>query len=101
MSLPLRSLRLLTPRTSTRFFSLTTLKLAEGDTGSHRFGGQRDTWNKREKAAEDMYIKGREQQIMALLKEKIGKQEAALAKDRAVLSGMEDQYGRVAEGRAV
>ena len=77
--------------------------MAEGDTGSLRYGGERsaDAWSKREKAAEDYYIKGREKAIMELLKEKIAKQEAALAEDRAILSTMEDQYGHVAEERSL
>ena len=77
--------------------------MAEGDTGSVRAGGSRsaDAWNKREKAAEDLYIYEREKQIMALMKEKIAKQEEQLAKDRAVLNAMEDQYGHQAEDRTV
>lgn len=46
-----------------------------------------------------MYIRGREKAIMQLLREKIGKQEEALAKDRAMLLEMEDVYGRLEEGR--
>ncbi|KXT18760.1 hypothetical protein AC579_8212 [Pseudocercospora musae] len=80
-----------------RPFSISLPKrYAEGDTGSPRLHG--DTWTKREKAAEDLYIKGREKNIMMLLKEKIAAQEAVLEKDRAILSALEDQYGHVVEG---
>lgn len=95
---PLRLLPALS-KTSLRPFTTVTRKMAEGDTGSVRYGGDRhgDTWSRREKAAEDLYIKGREKAIMELLKEKIAQQEAALAKDKAILSTMEDQYGHIAE----
>ena len=91
------------PTISVRPFSATACHKGEGATGSIRYGGERsaDTWSKREKAAEDMYIKGREKAIMELLKEKIAKQEEGLAKDRAILSAMEDQYGHMAEERAM
>lgn len=80
-------------------FSTTTPKHAEGDTGSLRHGGMQssDSWTRREKAAEDMYIKGREKAIMHLLKEKIAKQEQQLVKDLAMLREMEDAYGKAAE----
>ena len=76
--------------------------MAEGDTGAWRAGGiaHSDAFNRREKAAEDMYIKEREVKIMALLKEKIARQEAKLSKDRLILSTMEDQYGRIVEERS-
>lgn len=90
------------PSLTLRPFSHTSRLMAEGDTGSLRSGGVRDAdaWSRREKAAEDLYIKGREKAIMQLLKEKIEKQEAALQKDRLILAEMEDQYGHVAEERA-
>ena len=73
--------------------------MAEGDTGGIRHGGEKsaDTWSKREKAAEDMYIRQREKEIMVLLREKIRAQQVQLEKDQAVLSQMEDQYGHHAE----
>ncbi|KAK3701059.1 ATPase inhibitor [Vermiconidia calcicola] len=73
-----------------------------GDTGSLRAGGERagDSWSRREKASEDMYIRDREKQIMQMLKQKIADQEMKLAKDRAILSAMEDQYGHHAEEKA-
>jgi len=73
--------------------------MAEGDTGGIRYGGEKsaDTWSKREKAAEDMYIRQREKEIVKLLREKIQAQQAQLEKDRAVLSQMEDQYGHHTE----
>ena len=86
----------------TRPLSTTALRMAGGDTGAPRAGGERshDSWHRREKAAEDMYIREREKQIMALLKEKIQEQEAKLALDRAILEKMEDQYGHQTEERA-
>ncbi|KXS95206.1 hypothetical protein AC578_6938, partial [Pseudocercospora eumusae] len=85
----LRPLLTPSPRCS---FSTCTKHFAEGDTGSPRVHGHGDTWTKREKAAEDLYIKGREKNMMMLLKEKIAAQEAVLEKDRAILSALEDQY---------
>lgn len=63
-----------------RAFTISLPRSAEGDTGSIRSGGSRqaDTWSRREKAAEDMYIREREKQILKLLKEKIAEQEAKL-----------------------
>lgn len=86
-----------------RPFSHAARRMREGDTGSVRSGGERaaDTWSKREKAAEDMYIKEREKVIMQLLKEKIAQQETQLQKDRAILNAMEDQYGHHAEERTL
>ena len=59
-----------------------------------------DSFSKREKAAEDMYILERTKANMQLMKAKIAQQEEVLAKDRAILSTMEDQYGHIAEERA-
>jgi hypothetical protein len=75
------------------------LRQAEGDTGGMRSGGSRqhDTWTRREKAAEDLYIYEKEKSIVQLMKEKIAEQEAKLAKDRGILNAMEDQYGHAAE----
>jgi hypothetical protein len=97
---PLRLLPLTTHLSRTiRPFSATALQLAEGDTGSVRQGGQRsgDTWSRREKALEDMYIKEREKEIIAMLREKIAAQVKALDKDRLMLNQMEDHFGHVAE----
>ena len=73
--------------------------MAAGDTGSVRSGGERsaDTWSKREKAAEDMYIKDREKQIMQILKERIREQQLQIDRDQKLLNEMEDQYGHHAE----
>lgn len=91
------------PAAHLRLFSVATRRMAEGDTGGIRARGQQgaDSWTRREKAAEDMYIKAREKEIMQLLKEKIAKQEEVLAKDRAMLVVMEDQYGNAAEERRI
>lgn len=74
---------------------------SEGATGATRPGGaaHSDAFTKREKAAEDMWVREREKNIMAVLRDKIARQEALLEEDRRVLARMEDQYGRVAEGR--
>jgi ATPase inhibitor, mitochondrial len=83
----------------TRTFFFTSRRQAEGDVGALRAGGQAysDAFNRREKAAEDMYVREREKTILALLREKVAKQEQILAKDKAMLAEMEDQYGHVAE----
>ncbi|KAM3413728.1 ATPase inhibitor [Cercospora zeina] len=75
---------------------------ASGDTGSVRSGGEAagDSWTRREKAAENVYIKQKEQNLLTMLREKIAAQEAILAKDRAILAAMEDQYGHVVEEKA-
>jgi ATPase inhibitor, mitochondrial len=93
----------LAPTTTLRSFSIVAKRMAEGDTGALRARGQQsaDTWTRREKAAEDMYIKEREKTIMMLLREKIAKQEEQLAKDMAMLAAMEDQYGQDAAQRGV
>lgn len=69
---------------STRAFATSTLKMAEGDTGAPRSGGQAqgDSFTKREQASEDFYVKEQEKQKLQALKKKIADQEAALAKDR-------------------
>ncbi|KAF2173782.1 hypothetical protein M409DRAFT_16054 [Zasmidium cellare ATCC 36951] len=87
--------------TTTRAFTNTPHSMAEGDTGSLRPRGEAaaDSWTRREKAAEDMYIKQREKEIMKLLREKIEAQEKKLELDREVLRSMQDQYGLVMEGR--
>lgn len=72
---------------------------AEGDTGALRTGGSAhsDAFTKREKAAEDMWIRDREKNVIAMLRDKIARQEALLEEDRRMLAKMEDQYGHVAE----
>lgn len=88
--------------TPLRTFTSTAHRSAEGDTGSVRRGGeaQADSWTRREKAAENLYIKTREKEIMTLLREKIAAQEESLAKDRATLAAMEDVYGHISEQMA-
>ena len=69
--------------------------MASGDTGAVRPRGEAaaDTWTKREKAAEDLYIKQREKEIMKLLREKIEAQEKKLEIDREVLRTMVSTMG--------
>jgi ATPase inhibitor, mitochondrial len=82
-----------------RSITSTSTREAEGDVGALRAGGQAhsDAFNRREKAAEDMYIREREKVILSLLREKVAKQEQVLARDKAILAQMEDQYGHIAE----
>lgn len=99
---PLRLLRIHPfPTIATRTLTTTPRLRSEGDTGSLRAGGSAhgDAFTKREKAAEDMWVREREKNVMAVMREKIARQEALLEEDRKVLARMEDQYGRVAEGR--
>ncbi|KAK4498121.1 hypothetical protein PRZ48_010777 [Zasmidium cellare] len=98
---PIPLLRQTLPTTTTRLFTTTQPTAASGDTGAPRPRGEAaaDSWTRREKAAEDMYIKQREKEIMALLKEKIEAQEKKLELDREVLRTMQDQYGHAVEER--
>lgn len=75
-----------------RAFTTSILRSAEGDTGSIRAGGSRaaDTWSRREKAAEDMYIHEREKEIVKLMKEKIAEQEAKLVRPLWSLLGFSE-----------
>lgn len=84
MSLSLRLTRALPARLSTRTFTMSAIRAAEGDTGAPRSGGaaQGDAFTKREQASEDYYVKQQEKQKLDALKKKIADQEAALAKDR-------------------
>lgn len=90
-----------TTTTALRTLTTTPSRPAEGDTGAMRAGGSAhsDAFTKREKAAEDMWVREREKNVMAVMREKIARQEALLEEDRKVLARMEDQYGHVAEGK--
>lgn len=91
-----KSLRLLLPRLPLRTLTTTPPRRAEGDTGAPR--AHPDAFTKREKAAEDLWIREREKHVIAVLREKIARQEAMLTEDRKALARMEDQYGKVVEG---
>lgn len=69
---------------STRTFSMSALRAAEGDTGAPRSGGaaQGDSFTKREQASEDFYVKQQEKAKLEQLKKKIADSEAQLAQDR-------------------
>lgn len=69
---------------TSRAFTTTTLRMAEGDTGATRSGGaaSSDAFTKREQASEDYYVKQEERKKLEALKKKIADQEAQLAKDR-------------------
>lgn len=70
--------------TSTRSFSAIFRRMAEGDAGAPRSGGQAqsDAFTKREKASEDYYVKQQEQKKLEELRKRIADKEADLAKDR-------------------
>ncbi|KAF2718337.1 hypothetical protein K431DRAFT_287732 [Polychaeton citri CBS 116435] len=84
---------------STRLLSISAVRMGEGDTGGIRYGGAAhgDAFNKREKAAEDLYIRQREADIVKLLKEKIAKKESLLEAEKKLLAELEVQYGDEAE----
>lgn len=102
-TLSLTKLARLYPRLplSTRTLTTTPSRFSEGATGAIRSGGSAhgDAFTKREKAAEDMWVREREKNIIAVMREKIARQEALLEEDRKVLAKMENAYGHVAEGR--
>lgn len=95
------SLRLLTraiPRTATtttRTFTTSLFRMAEGDAGAPRSGGaaQGDAFTKREQASEDYYVRQQERQKLEALKKKIADQEAALAKDREEVEQLNKKQG--------
>ena len=95
-----RTLPPLISRTTLRTLTTSPRLLAEGDVGATRAGGTAhgDAFTKREKAAEDMWIRDREKNVIAVLRDKIARQEAMLEEDRKALARMEDQYGRAVEG---
>ncbi|MCJ1374057.1 hypothetical protein MMC20_005287 [Loxospora ochrophaea] len=63
-----------------RAFSVSVVRMAEGDTGAIRSGGaaQGDSFSKREKANEDLYVKDQERQKLAALKAKLEEQRKHL-----------------------
>lgn len=73
-----------TPFATTRTFTTSILRQAEGDTGAPRSGGaaQGDAWTKREQASEDYYVRQQEREKLEALKKKIADKEAEVAKDR-------------------
>ncbi|KAK5075205.1 ATPase inhibitor [Lithohypha guttulata] len=67
-------------RASSRSFSAAALRQAEGDVGGTRFGGSAasDSFNKREQASENKFIREREKEALKALKEKLKAQRAHL-----------------------
>jgi len=67
-------------RQQQRAFAITTVKMAEGDVGAPKSGGvaQGDAFNKREQADENYYVKQREREKLASLKDKIAEQQKHL-----------------------
>ncbi|KKY19818.1 putative mitochondrial atpase iatp family protein [Diplodia seriata] len=59
-----------------RPFSTSIRAMAAGDTGGIRSGGEKaaDTWNKREAANEELYIRQEEKRKLMALKDKLKKQ---------------------------
>ena len=80
----IRQLPRTTATTTTRTFSVAVARMAEGDTGAPRSGGQAqgDAFTKREQASEDYSIRQREREKLEALKKRIADKEAELAKDR-------------------
>lgn len=72
------------PTSTSRSFSISALRMAEGDSGAPRSGGsgQGDAFTKREQANENYEIQRREKEKLEALKKKIADGEAQLAKDR-------------------
>lgn len=79
-----RQLPRITTGTSARSFSVAACRMAEGDTGAPRSGGQAqgDAFTKREKASEDYYVRQQEKEKLEALRKKIADKEAEIAKDR-------------------
>ncbi|KAI9732069.1 MAG: hypothetical protein M1818_007664 [Claussenomyces sp. TS43310] len=69
-------------RPASRAFATTSRVMAAGDTGSVRAGGvaSSDSFNKREKANEDLTIRKREQEKLLELKKKLADQHEHLKK---------------------
>ncbi|TPX16666.1 uncharacterized protein E0L32_003607 [Thyridium curvatum] len=66
-------------RPSTRTFSVSAFRMAEGDTGGMPKGlSQADAFQKREKANEDYAIRMREKEKLMELKKKLAEQQAHL-----------------------
>jgi len=63
-----------------RQFTVTALRAAEGDTGGTRPGGaaQADSWNKREQASENKFIRDKEMESLKKLKAKLQDQRKHL-----------------------
>lgn len=81
---------------TTRTFSMSAIRAAEGDTGAPRSGGaaQGDSFTKREQANEDYYVKQQEKQKLEALKKKIADSEAQLAQDRKDVEEMSKKGGQ-------
>ncbi|CAK7232440.1 ATPase inhibitor [Sporothrix bragantina] len=61
---------------ATRTFATSAIRMAEGDTGAPRPGG--DAFTRREKAAEDYAIRQREKEKLLQLRQKLKEQQAHL-----------------------
>ncbi|KAI9855489.1 MAG: hypothetical protein M1824_006085 [Vezdaea acicularis] len=69
--------------------------MAGGDTGAPRSGGsaQADSFVKREKAQEDMYMKNQEREKLNQLREKLKAQQAHLQELDAHLEAIAKEHG--------
>ncbi|KAG7007029.1 nucleoporin NSP1 [Physcia stellaris] len=69
-----------TPLPAYRALSTSAARFAEGDTGAPKSGGssQGDAFNKREQADENYYVRKKEMEKLAALKEKIAEHQKHL-----------------------
>ncbi|KAK5937586.1 ATPase inhibitor [Knufia obscura] len=82
-------------RAPIRSFSAAAVRTAEGDTGGVRSGGvaSSDSFNKREAASENKFIREREMETLRQLKEKLRAQRKHLDELDAHISDLESTKG--------
>ncbi|MCJ1257567.1 hypothetical protein MMC24_005393 [Lignoscripta atroalba] len=79
-----------------RGLSISAVRMAAGDTGGVRSGGEAagDSFSKREKANEDYYVKQKEKEKLMALKEKLSQQRKHLDElDKHIDELTKDQGG--------
>ncbi|KAJ9656260.1 ATPase inhibitor [Neophaeococcomyces mojaviensis] len=83
----------LTTRASTRSFSVAAIRRAEGDLGGTRAGGSAsaDSFNKREQASENLFIREKEMENLKKLKAKLKEQRKHLDELDAHIQEMEGE----------
>ncbi|KAI5305339.1 hypothetical protein KEM56_004677 [Ascosphaera pollenicola] len=69
-----------TPAVANRSFSTAAVRMGDGDTGAPRNTGSRsgDAWTQKEAAQENLYVRQKEMEKLAALKEKLQQQRAHL-----------------------
>ncbi|KAF2758598.1 hypothetical protein EJ05DRAFT_510504 [Pseudovirgaria hyperparasitica] len=84
------------PLANGRLFSTSLRTMAEGDTGAVRPGGsaQSDAFNKREKAAEDQYIRQEELEKIKQIREKISKEREHIDQLDKTLQDLMEKKGQ-------